>query len=269
MPDRSITSDAASHPRPLEGKVAFITGAGQGVGRATAQRLAALGAAIAVNDVDEGRASATAGLLTADGANARAVPADVTDHAAVGRAIEATMRHLGRLDIVVNNAGNVGTDPDGWRLDLFWETTPEQWRSFVDVNLYGVLNCCHHAIPALIDQGDGGRIVTVVSDAARVGEPRLEVYAAAKAGAAGFMRSIAKSVARHHITANSVALGTMWGPGYAAMDADELARRMQPYLVRRPGHADEAAAMIAHLAGPDGAWITGQTIPVNGGISTS
>lgn len=254
---------------PLEGKVAFITGAGQGVGRATALRLGAHGASVAVNDVDPGRAKAVVDELTAAGANAIAAPADVTDHRAVGDAVTTAVRALGRLDILVNNAGNTGTDPRGWTLESFWDTTPDQWRSFIDVNLYGVLNCCHHVVPVLIEQGSGGRIITVVSDAARVGEPRLEVYAAAKAGAAGFTRSIAKSVARYDITANNIALGTMWSDGYAAMEPAELAQRMRPYLVRRPGHAEEAAALIMHLAGPDAAWITGQTYPLNGGISTS
>lgn len=264
MPDP--TEPAARH---LSGQVAFITGAGQGVGRATALRLAEIGATIAVNDVAADRAEAVVAELVAAGRHAIAVPADVTDYDDVGRAMTTAVEKLDRLDIVVNNAGNVGTDPRGWTLDPFWETTPDQWRAFIDVNLYGVLNTCRHAIPVMIEQGTGGRVITVVSDAARTGEPRLEVYAAAKAAAAGFTRSLAKSVARHGITANSVALGTMANAGYDAMAPEEVARRMTPYLIRRPGEPSEAAALIAHLAGPDGAWITGQTYPLNGGISTS
>lgn len=265
MPDSTPTGEAGS----LSGQVAFISGAGQGVGRATALRLGSLGAQIAVNDIATTRATGVVDELAAAGVDAIAVEADVTDYQQVAAAIEQTHRHFGRFDILVNNAGNVGADPRGWTLEPFWETEPDQWRPFIDVNFVGVLNCCRHALPILIDQGDGGRIITVVSDAARTGEPRLEVYAAAKAAAAGFMRSIAKSVGRHAITANSIALGTMGGPHYDSMDPAELAQRMRPYLIRRPGEADEAAALIAHLAGPEGSWITGQTYPLNGGISTS
>jgi 2-hydroxycyclohexanecarboxyl-CoA dehydrogenase len=163
----------------------------------------------------------------------------------------------------------VGTDSRGWTMKPFWETEPDEWTSFVNVNLYGVLNVCRHALPIMIAQNEGGRLITIVSDAARTGEPKLEVYAAAKAGAAGFTRSIAKSVSRYNITANSIALGTMWSEGYAAMQPEQLAERMRPYLIRRPGQPDEAAALVAFLASPDAAWITGQTYPLNGGISTS
>jgi 2-hydroxycyclohexanecarboxyl-CoA dehydrogenase len=253
----------------LSGQTAFITGAGRGVGRATAHLLASRGAAIAVNDVNDAAARETVEQLHAKGFAATTAIADVTDYEQVGDAVAQSVTDHGRLDILVNNAGNVGTDPRGWTLKLFWETTPDEWQSFVDVNLFGVMNCCRHVLPVMIDQGDGGRIVTVVSDAARVGEPRLEAYTAAKAGAAGFMRSLAKSAARFDITANSVALGTMTSAGYDSMDPAELAQRMKPYLVRRPGLDSEAAAMVGHIVGPDGAWITGQTYPVNGGISTS
>ena len=253
----------------LAGRVAFITGAGQGVGRATAFRLGELGTHIAVNDIDAARAQTVVHELANAGIESVAAPGDVTDYEGIGSAIAGCHRHFGRLDIVVNNAGNAGAQSDGWTLDRFWETEPDQWRAFVDVNLYGVLNCCRHALPILIEQGDGGRLITVVSEAARTGEPRIEVYAAAKAGAAGFTRSIAKSVGRYGITANSVALGTMANTYYDEMDPDDLRERLAAYVVRRPGQPEEVAALIAHLAGPDAAWITGQTIPINGGIATS
>ncbi len=254
--------------RSLDDKTAFITGAGQGVGLATALRLGSLGADVAVVDVAVERAEAAAAALTESGIEAAAVVADVTDYAGVGNAVASTLERFGRIDIVVNNAGNVGASGE-WTLDRFWETEPAQWKAFIDVNLYGVLNCCRQALPSMIEQGDGGRLITVVSDAARTGEPRLEAYAAAKAGAAGFMRSIAKAVGRYGITANSVALGTLANPFYDAMTPDELSERLSNYAIRRPGQPDEAAALIAHLAGPDAEWITGQTYVLNGGASTS
>jgi 3-oxoacyl-[acyl-carrier protein] reductase len=253
----------------LSEQVALVTGAGQGVGRAIAERLASLGVAVAVNDVRPGPAESAAEAIRAAGGRALAVAADVTDYEAVREMVAATVVEFGGLDIVVNNAGNVGTDPRGWTMAPFWETEPDQWKSFVDVNLYGVLNVCRHAVPEMIKQGRGGRVISIVSDAARTGEPKLEVYAAAKAGAAGFTRSLAKSVARYSITANNIALGTMWSEAWEAMDKEQFAQRMQPYLVRRPGRAEEVAGLVALLAGEEGAWITGQTYPLNGGISTS
>ena len=253
----------------LQDRVAFVTGAGQGVGRAIAQRFAAEGASVAVTDVNIAAARAVAEEVLAAGGRAIAIGVDVTDYDGVGSAVRSTVTEFGRLDIVVNNAGNVGTDARGWTMKPFWTTEPDEWQSFINVNLFGVLNVCRHAIPVLIEQGAGGRLISIVSDAARTGEPKLEVYAAAKAGAAGFTRSIAKSVGRYNITANSIALGTMWGPGYAAMDREQLAERMKPYLIRRPGQPEEAAALAAHLASAEADWITGQTYPLNGGISTS
>jgi len=250
-------------------KVALVTGAGQGVGRATALRLAASGMAVAVNDVRIAPATAVADEIIAGGGTAMPAPADVTDYDGVGAMVRAVIDQFGRLDVLVNNAGNAGTDPRGWTMKSFWETEPDEWRPFFDVNLFGVMNCCRHVLPPMIERGEGGRIVSIVSDAARTGEPRLEAYSAAKAGAAGFTRSLAKSVGRYDITANNIALGTMWGDHYAAMAPDDLAKRMQPYLIRRPGKSEEVAALVALLAGDDGAWITGQTYPLNGGISTS
>jgi 2-hydroxycyclohexanecarboxyl-CoA dehydrogenase len=203
------------------------------------------------------------------GGEAIAVSADVTDFDAVGNIVRKTVERFGSLDIVVNNAGNVGTDARGWTMRPFWETEPDEWRSFVDVNLYGVLNVCRHALPPMIAAGRGGRVITIVSDAARTGEPKLEVYSAAKAGAAGFTRSLAKSVARYEITANAIALGTMWNDAYAAMEPKQLAERMRSYLVRRPGQPEEVAALVAFLASDEATWITGQTYPLNGGSSTS
>lgn len=251
------------------GRVALVTGAGQGVGRAVALRLASEGAAVGVNDVRAEPAAAAVDEIAAAGGRAVALIADVTDYDQVGAMVSSAVAELGRLDIVVNNAGNVGNDPRGWTLKPFWETTPDEWRSFVDVNLYGVLNCCRHAVPVLTAQGDGGRLITIVSDAGRTGEPYLEVYAAAKAGAAGFTRSLAKSVGRFGITANSVSLGTMASPAWEAMDEAEYRDRLRAYVVRRPGRPEEVAALVAHLASDEAAWITGQTYPLNGGSATS
>src|SRR5690606_19951024 len=136
---------------------------------------------------------------------------------------------------------------------------------------YGVINSCTAVIPGMIERNHG-RIVTVISDAGRVGESGLEIYSGAKAGAAGFSRAIARSLGRHQITANCVAIGaTLTPPIKARLEADPERYRkiMQKYVIRRPGTPEDVANRVLYLASPASAWITGQTYPVNGGFSFS
>jgi 3-oxoacyl-[acyl-carrier protein] reductase len=250
----------------LGGKRALVTGAGQGVGEGIARMLAEAGAEVVVNDFVEDRAHAVASAIVADGGQARAVAFDVTDHDGVAQAFAA----LAPIDILVNNAGNAGADGFA-NMALFVDTTPDEWAKYLSVNLHGVMSCVHAALPSMIERR-WGRIVTIVSDAARDGEARMAAYCAAKAGAAGFSRAIAHEVARHGITVNNVALGTMRTPLTAALwdDAsreDQQKSILSGYLVRRPGDPDDAAWMVASLVSPRASWVTGQTIPVNGGYS--
>jgi 2-hydroxycyclohexanecarboxyl-CoA dehydrogenase len=250
----------------LSGKRALITGAGPGVGAAIAQTLAAAGAEVIVNDFFQDRARAVAAAIVDAGGRASAVAFDVTEFAQV----RSSFADVGQVDILVNNAGNAGTEGFG-ELAPFVDTKPAEWTTYFGVNLFGVMNCVHAALPAMI-AGGWGRIVTVVSDAARGGEAQMAAYSAAKAGAAGFSRAIAREVARHAITVNNIALGTMRTPVSAAFwDDPEMSDRhkamMNNYLIRRPGEPDDAAWMVATLVSPRGSWITGQTIPVNGGYS--
>jgi NAD(P)-dependent dehydrogenase (short-subunit alcohol dehydrogenase family) len=252
----------------LAGKRALITGSGQGVGEGVARMLAAAGAEVLVNDLFADRAQAVADAIVAQGGQASEAAFDVTDYDGVHEALS----RLGQVDILVNNAGNAGAE--GWGgMAAFVDTTPPDWSKYLDVNLYGVMNCVHAALPGMI-AAKWGRIITVTSDASRVGEAQMAAYCAAKAGAAGFGRGIAHEVARHGITVNNIALGTMRTPVsegfWDSTDEAAVAQRkamMANYLVRRPGDPDDPAWVIAMLASPHSAWITGQTIPVNGGYS--
>jgi 3-oxoacyl-[acyl-carrier protein] reductase len=172
------------------------------------------------------------------------------------------------VDILVNNAGNAGADPSAVARKSFWEQEPKDWEPFLGTNLFGVLNCVRIAGPAMI-ANKYGKIVTVISDAGRVGEPNLEIYSGAKAGAAGFMRSIAKDLGRAGITANCVALGATRTPAIerATSDPETVKRMLKVYQIKRIGEPEDAANMILFLSSDASSWITGQTIPVNGGYS--
>ena len=134
----------------------------------------------------------------------------------------------------------------------------------------GVLNVCRAAVPFMI-KGGYGSIINVISDAGRVGEPHLAVYSAAKAGAAGFSRALAKAVGKHNIRVNSVSLGSIDTPGIAPMIEDQavVTAMLKKYIIRRLGQPSDVANMILFLASDASAWISGQTYPVNGGYSTS
>ena len=254
----------------LSGKVTLITGAGQGVGRQIALHFAAHNAAgIVVNDYFLDRAEQVAQEINAAGGKAVAVQADVTDLASVKAMVGKAEQAFGPVDVLVNNAGNAGATPDPDARKPFWETGPEVWNSFIGVNLYGVINCASACIPQMIER-KGGRIVTIISDAGRAGEAGLEVYSGAKAGAAGFTRAVARSLGRHNITANCVAIAATLTPAIEARlkaDPERQKKMMEKYVIRRPGLPSDVANMVLFLASDASAWITGQTYPVNGGFT--
>jgi len=255
----------------LAGRVALVTGAGQGVGRQVALHLAAHNAGgVVVNDYVLERAEAVAEEITAAGGRAIALQADVSDHANVKDMVARAQAELGPIGVLVNNAGNAGANPSPDLRKPFWETGPDVWNSFIGVNLYGVMNCTAAVVPGMIARQAPGRIVTIISDAGRWGDANMEPYAAAKAGAAGFMRSVARTLGRHQITANSVAIALTATPAVERVlrgDPERLKRQMEKYIIRRPGRPDDVANMVLFLASDASPWITGQVYPVNGGFT--
>jgi NAD(P)-dependent dehydrogenase (short-subunit alcohol dehydrogenase family) len=250
----------------LSGHRALVTGAGQGVGEGIATTLGGAGAEVLVNDLVLERAERVVSAIEDAGGVARPAVFDVTDYDAV----VAAVGDGAPIDILVNNAGNAGRAATMGMEDLatLVQTEPDDWEGFMRVNLYGVMYAVRAALPAMID-AQWGRVVTVISDTARVGETHMAAYSAAKAGAAGFCRSVAREVGRYGITVNCVALGTMNTQGILPDEDQVMAPILKKYVVRRRGLPSDIAAMVTFLASPQAEWITGQTYPVNGGYSFS
>jgi 3-oxoacyl-[acyl-carrier protein] reductase len=255
----------------VSGKVALVTGAGQGVGRQIALHLAAHdAAAVVINDFYAERTEAVAAEVEALGSRGFASQGDVTDFEGVRAMVAAAEAEVGPIDILVNNAGNAGPANSIIDPTPFWETGPEEWVPWLGTNFYGVLNATNAVVGGMVERGYG-RIVTVVSDAGRVGEPAFVVYSGAKAGAAGFMRAIARAVGAAGVTANCVALSAMRTPATEEIteQEDAVKRLLRGYVIRRLGEPDDAANMALFLASDAASWITGQTYPVNGGYTMS
>jgi 3-oxoacyl-[acyl-carrier protein] reductase len=257
----------------LDGQVALVTGAGQGAGRGIALELARHNGGVAVNDYIAERAEAVAEEIRAMGGKAVAAPFDDGNLDAIRATVAKVKETLGPVTLLVNNAGMAGPTEQMRLGSPFWEEDPSEWDKYLRTNLYGVFNCCHATIPAMVE-AKRGRIVTIVSDSGRVGEPRQAVYSAAKAGAAGFVRSIAKEVGRYGITCNAIALSSLMPPMpeeqlAAFMATDQSKAQMSRYTIRRYGKAEDVAALTTFLCSDAASWITGQTYPLNGGYSVA
>jgi NAD(P)-dependent dehydrogenase (short-subunit alcohol dehydrogenase family) len=248
----------------LGGKVALITGAGQGVGAGIAKMLAGQGAAVAINDLTADRAASTVQAVIEAGGRAMAAPADITDPTAVAAMMASVGQDLGGVDILVNNAG---IPVSGMNMKPFADTDPREWEPFIRLNFYAVLHCTHAVLPAMIERGHG-RVISVVSDAAKVGEPYQAVYAASKGAAASFTKSVAKEVGKRGVTCNCVALGTVPPAGAAVRDPAHLEKQLKFYPMRRLGTPGDVAAAITWLASDEAGWVTGQTISIDGGYAT-
>ena len=243
----------------LDGQVAIVTGGGQGIGRGIVRALAREGADVAVFDIDRALGEAAAAEARALGRRALALEVDVTDVARVDAATAETAASLGRLDILVNNAGWTPNEP-------FAGSDPATWRRVVDVNYLGVLACSRAALAVMIPRR-GGRIVSIASDAGRVGTPREAVYAGAKAAIVGFSKSLAAEVARHGISVNVVSPATVDTPLLRGMlTPEQIERREKANPMGRLGRPEDVAAAVVFFASPQAGYVTGQVLSVNGGV---
>ena len=249
----------------LAGRVALVTGAGQGMGVGITRALGAQGARVAVNDLDPAKAESAAADLVVAGVDAIGAPFDITDGSAVAAAVADIEGRFGHgVDILVNNAGV----PLGMDLQQFRDLDPSAWRRYVDLNLYGSLNCTHAVIDGMCDRG-WGRVVQISSGAGRTGIAfGVSLYGASKSGIEGFIRHLSQEVAGSGVTANSLALGLMSNvmAGDASDPAVQSLARSVP--VGRLGTPDDVGAAVVYLASPEAGWLTGQTVNLNGGAVT-
>lgn len=247
--------------RGLQGRRTLITGAASGIGRATAQRLAEEGAVVGILDLDGDGASQVADELRSTGAKVLSFAVDIVDASAVTTAIASFESEVGPVEALINNAG--------WDVaGNFVESDPEIWRKVIDINLYGPLNVTRAVLPGMIER-ESGRIVSLASDAGRVGSSGEAVYAACKGGMISFSKSVAREVARHGITLNVVSPGPSDTPLFARFDeSGKLAAALERAIpMRRLGQPEDYPGLIAFLISDDASFITGQTVSVSGGLT--
>jgi 2-hydroxycyclohexanecarboxyl-CoA dehydrogenase len=245
--------------RGLDGRCTLVTGAASGIGRAIAERLAEEGARVAVSDLSRPDAEATAADL---GAPAIGIELDVTSDDSIRRAVTEVTERLGPIDVLVNNAG--------WdRMEPFLDSQPETWDRVLAINLRGPIAVTRAVLESMVERGKG-RIVSIASDAGRVGSSGEAVYSGAKAGIMGFSRTIAREVAARGINVNTVCPGPTNTPllqGMAETNPKLIAALARAVPFGRPAEPSEIAAAVAFLASDDAAFITGQTLSVSGGLT--
>ncbi len=250
----------------LEGKVVIVTGGGRGIGRAIALRLAKEGADVAVGDIDGGAAENVAQEVEALGRRGLAVTVDVSRPEQCDRLVADVAAQLGRLDIMVANAGVVLGR-------TIADTTEEVWDRTMDVNAKGVFFCCRAAALRMIEQGHGGKIIAASSGLGRTGGPNQSVYSASKFAVVGIIQSFARELAQYKITANAYCPGIVDTPMWAGLDEDlaripgagRMAERVAATPLGRVQVPEDVADLVAFLASPQSDFMTGQSLIQDGG----
>ena len=242
----------------LENKHAVITGAGRGIGKAIATRLASLGAAVAIVDIDGETASSAAAEIASTGATAIAYELDITDAEAVAAVFKRILEDLGGLDILVNNAGLT-------RDNLLLRMSPDDWDLVMRVNLKGAFNCTRAAVRPMMSQRSG-RIINIASIVGLVGNAGQANYAASKAGLIALTKTVAKEFGGRGITANAVAPGFIETPMTESLPEKARADFAAKISLRRFGSPSDVANLVAFLASDEADYITGQTVSVDGGM---
>ena len=243
-------------------KVAFITGAGRGIGREIARTLASKGMDIIVTDVNIDNANETVSIVEKEGGKAVAVYCDVTKLESVQEAVGASLAHFEKIDVLVNNAG--------WdRVEPFLKSEPSTWKLIVDINMMGQIHTCKEILPVMINNGSG-KVINIASDSGRVGSSGEAVYSAAKGGIIAFTKTMAREMARHKINVNCVSPGPVNTPLFEEIGSynEGIAAALEKAIpFRRLAQPSDIANGVAFLASEEADYVTGQTLSVNGGLA--
>jgi len=243
----------------LSGRVAFITGASRGIGRAIARTLSKAGTDIAGIDLNLDELKSAMKMIEDDtGRKAIAVQADVADPASVAKGVEEAIRVLGRIDILVNNAGIT-------RDNILLRMKDEEWDRVIKINLTGTFNCTKAVIKGMV-KNRSGRIISIASVVGAMGNVGQANYAASKAGIIGFTKSIAREYANRGITANAIAPGFIETHMTKALSEEVRDALIKQIPMGRLGMPEDVAHVVEFLASDEAAYITGQVIHVNGGM---
>lgn len=245
----------------LKEKAAIVTGAGQGIGEGIALKLAQMGANIVIADLNPETATSVAEKVKGLGRKAMAIETDVTISASVNQMVQKVLDELGTIDILVNNAGYVAP-----MMTPFIKENEEYWNKVIAVCLNGVILCSRAVVDTMIEK-KSGKIVSIASDAARVGQYGQAVYSGAKGGVVAFSKAIARELARYNITVNCVAPGATNTPAFAKAPQEMREAAAKIYPLKRVAEVEDIANAVAFLASDEAAFITGQTLSVSGGYT--
>ena len=248
----------------IKDKVALVTGGSRGIGRAICLRLAEEGARVAIADILEDEARKTAGDILATGGQAQVVKTDVTQLDQVRACVRQVTDTWGAIDVLVNNAG--------WdKIEPFLQSEPETWDKVIAINLRGPINFCHTVAAQMAERGQG-KIISISSDAGRVGSTGEAVYSACKAGIIGFSKTLARELARAKVNVNVVCPGPTDTALLQQVSAGEKGAKIIDAMTRavpfrRLGQPEEIANAVAFFASPDADFVTGQVLSVSGGLT--
>ena len=247
----------------LTDRVAIITGAGQGIGRAYAHRLAQEGARVVVAELNETKGKAVAEELHAQGGEGLFVRVDVADEASCAEMAATTVRQFGRIDVLVNNAALFSTI----KMKPFWELSVAEWEALMAVNVRGVWLASKAVVPAMRKQGSG-RIINISSSVVHIGRPNYLHYVASKGAVMSMTRAMASELGGFGITVNCITPGAT----YTEIPRETVTPEQKEAMVRmmclkRPEEPKDLVGTVAFLASDDAAFITGQTINVDGGLA--